>query len=273
MEKSTESAADRGGDKVQSLPPQAGAAIPAEQLERIIARASALQYAAGDGEQRRIPEQDVISIGEEVGLAPEYVRRALSEYRVDALLPPPPDEHPLLTRLFGPSFTRVRRAIRGDAAALHRAFEARLEQRESMRPVRRRETESVWEPSRGLASSIERALDFEGRGYELSQLGPLSVVAAPTDQDQSLVTVTADLSEARKEQLNNWGVGVGVPAAVLGLLALTSQPLWLLLWVPGTIAGVIGAGYVIHWTMRSKRRRVAMLLEGLLDQLEIGFHR
>ena len=261
------------GDKVQSLRPRSGVQIPVEQLERIIARASALQQASGDGEQRRLSEDDVISIGEEVGLAPEHVRRALTEYRTDALVPALPDEHPLLTRWVGPAFTRVRRAIHGDASDVHREFEYRLEQRESMRPVRRRSTESVWEPNKGIASSIERALDLEGRGYELTQLGSLSVVAVPTDQDQSLVTVTADLTAARKDLLSNWSMSIMLPLTILGMMALTSQPLWLLLWVPAAIAGLAGVGYGVSWSMRGKRRRAALLLEGLLDQLELGFRR
>lgn len=259
-------------DTVQPLRLQSGAAIPVEQLERIIARASHLQHAAGDGAQRRIPEEDVINIGEEVGLSPEYVRRALSEYRTDALLPPPPDEHPLLTRLLGPSFTRVRRVIEGDASEVHRAFEYRLEQRESMRPVRRRGTESVWEPNKGIASSIERALDLEGRGYELSQLKSLDVVATPTDDAQCLVTLTADLAEARKEHLSNWSL-VLLPLIILTLQAFLTGSLWLLLLVPLMFAGLGGVAYGVQWSMRSKRRRAALLLEGMLDQLELTARR
>lgn len=141
-----------------------------------------------------------------------------------------------------------------------------------MRPIRRRATESVWEPNKGIASSIERAMDSEGRGYELTQLKSVSVVAAPTGPDESLVTLTADLAEARKEHLTNWSMCL-LPLVIFSFQAYFSQPLWLLLLVPAMIGGLFGIAYGVEWSMRSKRRRAALLLEGMFDQLELGFRR
>ncbi len=245
-------------------------AVPAEQLERIIARASVFQHAAGDGEQRRLSEEEVVSIGQEVGLEPEYVRRALAEYRADSLVPPAPSEHPLVTRLLGPGYARARRVMRGNAADIHRRFERHLKLDERMRPVRLRSTESVWEPDTSWTSKLTRALDFEGRGYELSQLKSISIVTAPASDQESLVTLTADLAEERKEQLSGWFIGlVFVTAFVLLPFFLSKAWLWLLLG-PALVAGIGMAIWSIHTSLKRKRKRAALLLEGLLDQLEIS---
>lgn len=247
-------------------------AIPAEQLERVIARASILQHADGDGEQRNLTEAEIIAIGREVGLAPEYVRRALAEYRAEALAPPSPEDHPWLERLFGPAYARVRRVMPGDPQDIHRAFERRLRGEESMRAIRLRGTASVWEPDSSWMSKLTRALDLEGRGFELSQLKSLSIVTAPASPHESLVTLTADLSETRSEHLQGWGWGAGF--VLFGLFALAwaeigiaSAWFWSLT-LPLAAGAVAAAAFAIQQAMSSRRRRAALLLEGLLDQLE-----
>lgn len=263
----------RSDDNIHSLHGQSTSEaydVPAEQLERIIARASVLQHAAGDSEQRRLSEAEILSIGQEVGLSSEHVRRALAEYRADSLVPPAPEEHPLLTRLLGPAHARARRIMRGDAHEIHREFERRMRSDERMRPVRIRGTESVWEPDTSWTSKLTRALDLEGRGYELAQLKSVNIVTAPASVHETMVTLTADLSEERKEQLNGWGMALFfISLFVIVPFFVSKAWLWLLLG-PALIIGIVGAAWIIHTSMNSKRRRAALLLEGLLDQLEIA---
>ncbi len=250
-------------------------AIPAEQLERVIARASILQHAEGDGAQRQLSEAEIIGIGKEVGLEPEYVRRALAEYRAEALAPPAPDDHPWMERLFGAAHTRVRRVMRGNPQDIHRAFESRLRGDESMRAIRLRGTASVWEPDSSWMSKITRALDLEGRGFELTQLKSLSIVTAPASPNESLVTLTADLSETRSEHLQGWSFGlfsVFFLALMLGVGSWAGNAntwVWLLVPLLTAVTAVI-ATFMIQRSMESRRRRAALLLEGLLDQLEFS---
>ncbi|MFU8831866.1 MAG: hypothetical protein ACNA7J_06875 [Wenzhouxiangella sp.] len=262
-------------ERVHHLPPQGQRPgtdafdVPAEQLERIIARASVLQHAAGDSEQRQLSEQEIIGIGQEVGLAPEHVRRALSEYRADALMPPPPEEHPLLTRLLGHGHARVRRVVRGDAPAVHAEFEHHLRRDERMRPVRLRGNESVWEPDGSWASKLTRALDLEGRGYELAQLKSVNIVTAPASEQETLVTLTADLGEERRELLHGWGIATPIVLVVLTVTGVLS-------WWLTVLAAIVAAIVFPVWMRRAldgKRRRAALLMEGLLDQLELRLGR
>lgn len=244
--------------------------LPADQLERIIARASVLQHAAGDVEGRRLSEEEIVAIGQEVRLDPDYVRQALAEYRTDSLVPPAPAEHPLLARIFGPAHARARRVMRGQPGEIHRDFERRLRPEERMRPVRLRGSESVWEPDSGLTSKITRALDFEGRGFELAQLQSVSIATAPASTDETMVTLTADLGEARKEQITGWGMGLlFVTIFLLAPFIFDGPWRWLLLG-PAVLGGIAIATASIHVSMNNKRRRAALLLEGLLDQLEMA---
>ena len=246
-------------------------AIPAEQLERVIARASILQHAEGDGEQRQLSEAEIIGIGKEVGLDPEYVRRALGEYRAETLAPPLPEDEAWLKTLLGPAYARVSRVLRGDPKDIHRTFEVRLRGEESMHPVRLRGTASVWEPDPSWMSKLTRALDLEGRGFELSQLKSLSITTAPASPTESLVTLTADLTETRSDQLETamWWVGAAIIAALSGWLFFDMPAFGIWLASPLLVlATMIIAFFTIRRNLEAQRRRAALLLEGLLDQLE-----
>lgn len=242
--------------------------IPAEQLERIIARASVLQNALGDSEARRLSEEEIISIGREVGLSAEHVRRALAEYRADSLVPPEPVEHPLVARLLGPGHARARRVVSGDPVELHRRFEHHMITRERMRAVRLRSTESVWEPDTSWSGKLGRALDFNGQGHEVAKLNTVGIVTAPASSTEAMVTLTADVREERKEQLMGWGIGLVMVAVFVLVPYFTKTPwLWLLLG-PVLAAATAGAIWAVRSAIDAKRQRIALLLEGLLDQLE-----
>ncbi len=257
---------------IHESPPGDAFAVPAEQLERVIARASVLQHATGDGEQRQLSEEEIIAIGREVGLEPEHVRRALAEYRAEALAPDLPDDHPLLTRHFGQPFARVQRVVRGDPQDIHRAFERHLRAEESMRAIRLHSTASVWEPDSSWKGKLSRALNLEGRSFELTQLKSFSIGTAPASPNESLVILTADLKEERTEQIQGWGFSLGalmalalVGAAVEGLSAWY----WLLIMALAAAGSALGA-FAIRTSMDNRRRRAALLLEGLLDQIEFS---
>jgi hypothetical protein len=258
--------------RVHELPPRSRSEafdIPADQLERIIARASVLQHAAGEGEQRRLNEGEILSIGQEVGLSSEHVRRALSEYRAEALSPPEPDDNPVLKRLVGPAFARVRRVVPGSADRLSREIDRMMREQERLRPVRQRGNFSVWEPDQSLGSKITRALDFEGRGYELSELKSLEIAVAAADEESSLVTLSTDLSKGRNEQLQGWGLWAPFVVLILTLTGVLSP--WL--GVPVLLAGIIAVPAGVRWWLDNRRRRTMLLLEGVLDQVEMRARR
>lgn len=241
--------------------------IPPEQIERIIARASVLQNTAGETDGRRLSPEELVTIGREVGLSAEFVRRAIAEYRADALAPPAPQDHPLLEKALGPAHVRVRRVIRGTPEAVHRDFEQRMREDEVMQPVRRRSTESVWRRDSSLMGKLQRGLDFSGREYELVRLESVEMAAAPASDDSALVTLTADMTNIRKDTATGWAVGAGVVWLVLTYRLLEGTG-WGLLSVPALVASAAGAAIAIRMTMANRRRRVGLVMEGVLDRLE-----
>jgi hypothetical protein len=240
-------------------------AIPADQLEKLIARASVLEHAEGFGDKRLLSEEEVISIGQEVGLSAEYVKRALAEYRAESLSPAAPDDHPLVKRIVGPAYARVRRVVPGKAESVHRHLERLLTEQESLRARRQRGTSSVWEPNQSLGSKIMRALDFEGRGYELSKLESLQIAVAAADEHSSLVTMTTDMRNARRDYLAGWTSAPMIILIMFTWVGLISPWVGTLLLLTSLLLVTVG----VRWALDSMRRRNVLLLEGVIDQLEL----
>ena len=84
-----------------------------------------------------------------------------------------------------------------------------------------------------------------------------------------MVTLTADLSDDRSELLGGWGWTLGALAIVGLVFIITSGDWWSWLLLIGAVAGTAVAPFLVARSFRAARRRTALLLEGLLDQLEL----
>src|SRR5437764_354912 len=80
-------------------------------LERVLARAGELQSSAGDAPSEGFTEEQIIDLGNEVGLAPEHLRQALAEERTRPLAPEA--EHGLAARVIGPALVHASRTVAG----------------------------------------------------------------------------------------------------------------------------------------------------------------
>src|SRR5690349_1584708 len=78
-------------------------------LDRILKRAGELQVSAADPAEEMTEEQ-LIALGQEVGITPQHLRQAIAEERTRPALP---DEPGLTDRWVGPSAVSARRVIRG----------------------------------------------------------------------------------------------------------------------------------------------------------------
>lgn len=258
-----------GGDERAS--PDGSPSVPAGRLESIIRRATELQFAEGEGGRELLSEEEVLRIGREVGLEPRHVRRALAESHARDLLPDEPADEGLLRRVAGGAVVRASRVVPGDLAEVQRRVEQHLESRQSLRAVRRRRGRSVWEPSEGLVDKMQRALDVAGRGYELAEARRVEVAVAQLEEGRSLVTLTADLRNVRREQAVAWGsVSAGGFSGVGVLLAVATGMPWFLA-VPAALAGAAATTSLgVGRTLDRRRDRVRTATEGLLDRLETG---
>lgn len=253
-------------------PGEGAARIPSGQLEQIVRRASELQRHQGVDEPGALTEEEIIRIGAEVGLEPQYLRRAIAEAHAESLLPAAPPELPVVDTLCGPSWVRVQRVVAGSGERLQRRIEAQLSERESLKAIRRRNGASVWEPASGWLDQLQRGLDFSGHGYHLADARSIELTMAPLERDYSLVTLTADLGKQRGGYLSAWAGGIGGPA--LALLLVGSSKLGLgvaltsVLGLGLAAAAVAGIALATRWSMANLRRRTALKLDGVLDRVD-----
>ena len=271
-------AADEAGEEASLGGPPAErtsgpATVTREQLERVIRRASDLQFrgsAAADGD---VGAGEVVQIGAEVGLEERYVRQALAEVRAESLIPEAPLDDGLLLRLCGPGSVSASRVVPGGPAEVEANLEAYLRDEELLRQVRSRRGGALWEPGTGLVSQMRRSLDVSGRRYMIAKARNLQVTSQALESGWSLVTLTADLRNLRGERLGGWfaGLALGGGAAGVGLYAATGGGVLPVLGGIAILAGSVAiASISVRANMRKVRQRMELALQGLLDRLERG---
>ncbi len=238
--------------------------IPAEDLESIVRRASELQNRHGSAGTHSLTEAEVVDIGQQVGLEPDYVRRAIAEVYAESLVPKQPPGNALLDLLAGDARVEVRRVIAGNPARIQEQLEAELREREKLAPLRRRLGRSVWEASKGTFARLERFMNFSGREYALAEIRQVDLAVAELEPGWSLVTVTADLGNRRDESL--YGAGGGVLAAAVAAFLLAGESAGA--GVAIALLGAAAAAPWLRWSLGRRRARIAVLLEGLVDRAE-----
>lgn len=254
----------------RSRAPGSDADLPADRLEHVIRRAAELQHAAGEGSPDTLSGDEVVRIGREVGLEPQHVRRALAEQRAESMLPDLPEDR-LPLQWLGSGIVRGSRAVPGDRRGVQEKVEEHFRTRESLRAVRRRPGRSLWEPAGGLMSKMQRTLDVGGRGYELAEARSVELSVSQLEEGWSLVALTVDARNLRSQHGVNWVAGssavwlfgFAVLEMGLGLPAVLSGPLA----AAGTAGSAAAGG---RWSFGKKRRRLRLVVSGLLDRLEQG---
>lgn len=248
-------------------------ALDRSAVERVLARASELQAATPDS-LGLLSEEQLLELGQEVGLSPAAMRQALAEERSRVSLPAEDD---LAGRLFGPRTAVSSRTVRGSPERVLALLDAWM-QRDELLQVRRRFPDRLtWEPRRDLWGSLRRGLNVGGRGYALSRAAEVGATVVPVDEGRVLVHLTADLGPARRARLQLGGATAATGVATGGSLALLAA----MVAVPGLleVAAVVtaaalpslaglGGGYAVARQHTAVVTRVQLALEQLLDRLE-----
>lgn len=249
----------------------ATARVSQDQLERVIHRAAELQFRQGEASDDSLEATEVVRIAEEVGLQGRYVRQALAEMRADALLPARPEDLSTATRLWGEASVVAARVVPGEPDHVLSTLATFLADRESLRCVRDRPGQQVWEPASDLMSQIQRSLDFGGRGYELARARTLSIMAQSLEEGRSLVSITADISNQRTGYAAGWYGSLGTFGLGSALGAILGGGAPALIVVPAVIGGVgLVSTLGTSRTLARRRGRMELAVQGLLDRLERG---
>jgi hypothetical protein len=236
-----------------------------QDLEALIQRASEL-----DSETGKVPElseTDVVRIASDVGLSEGSIRRALAEYRGGGgeLLA----DHGWLTKVVGSSLVKATREVPRPAEEVRLELENHFQSNESLRLIRRTRGTSLWEPDRGLVSSLLRGLDFSGRGYQLAKkTQAIELDVVPLGEESCHVSLTTDFRSQRAGWFWGLGIGAGVPLA-FGTTAVIAGSLD----IPNALTALSPAFVVASMALaRSGYQKAVgklrLVLDGLLDRVE-----
>lgn len=238
--------------------------LSSSELEAVIRRAVELQSAqsaqAGAPEEG-VSEAEVLRIGQELGLEPVLVRRAISDVRGRA-----PEDHGALGRVMGPGVVRAARTVRRPAAALGMHLEEYLVRCEYMVVQRRFRDRTRYVRGSGMGAVLGRAARKFGSSHAALDLAQVDVAVSAIDDETSLVELTVDTGTVRTGLaagglLGSGGAAAGLTAAVLAtpiidVIALAGIPL-----VVGTMWGMRGIYGAVRHSAQDE-------LESFLDRVE-----
>lgn len=248
--------------------PPGGSGLPARrlssnELEAVIKRAVELQTARETEMTDGLTDGEVVRIGQDLGIEPHLVRRAIAEVRGR-----PPEEHGLVAGLMGPGTARAARTIRRPAVELGIFLEKYLLEVEFMVVERRFPDRTRYVRARGMGAALGRTFGKMGSRVAPLDLETIDVGVALADEDSSVVTLSVDLSTIRTgTAVGGWlgGLGGGGTVAAV-ILASTAPPLLAVAGVGVLAAGVLGSRGAYRLIARQTHNK----LEGFLDRLEHG---
>jgi len=246
--------------------PRPAAPLSRSALERVLARAAQLQAASGDADEAgALSEEQLIELGNEVGLSGEALRQALAEERSRTLVP---EESGWLAALTGAAAVSAARTVPGSPATVLGALDAWMQRTEALQVKRRFADQLVWEARRDVFSLIRRALPLWGRGVELVPAGDVSAIAAAVAPDKAHVRIVADFTATRSQRAaTGAGLAVVLLLGALPLMAIGIAPA--LASAPAALAALL-ALFVTRRLYRQLVARAQVALEQALDRLEFG---
>lgn len=255
---------DSGGN-LPAKPPAPGGGLPARrlsshELEAVIRRAVEIQAAAGTPDEG-ISEAEVIRIGQELGLDPATVRRAITDVRGR-----PPEEHGVLARTMGPGSIRAARTVRRPAAAVGLLLEEYVLKCEYMVVQRRFPDRTRYVRGTGVGAALGRAARKFGASHAAMDLAQLDVSVSALDEESCLVELSVDTANARAGLAAGAAVvGGGVASGIAAFaLATTVVDPVALLGLPALLASWWGARGIYGAVRHSTQDR----LESFLDRVE-----
>jgi hypothetical protein len=235
--------------------PGLGRHLERRAVDRVLKRAVELQ-AAEHGGVDGLDEQQLTQIAEEIGIAPQHLRRALAEERIGlGHAEPRPG---LGQRLLGPQKLTVGRAFRGDPRILLGAGAEWLEREESLRISRKLADGLSAEPDPRTLAKLRSALGLARGTGQLRKADSVVLRVERLDDAEVLVTATADMLAGRRRAAAGMGVLLAL-SIVLGVVAAA-------VFGPFAWVGVSMLGVALAAAWRFERLRELEAVERGLDR-------
>lgn len=233
-------------------------------LERILRRAAELQASdreIGEG----LSGEEVLTLGDEVGIPRSYLRQAILEERSRPEAAAP---RGLLDRLVGPAELSAVRVVRGEPAQLEPALIGWMDKHELLAVQRHQPGRIAWERLGGVQSAFRRTMATleSGRArFMLARADAVHAVITPLEPGYAHVALGATLREARGGVAAGAGVLLALGLGGSGVL-FTLDALWAVAALPGP------AGIALAWATARRygpvAARVQLGLERALDHVE-----
>lgn len=230
---------------------------PAE-VELVLRRAAELNARRQD-QSYTISTEVLIQVAAAAGIPERDVRRALRDvYSEEA-----EEAHSLATRLYGPVKVRTVREIEQSVDSVLEYLEYLLRREQGLKLRRKTAASSLWDAG-DILGPMRRMLDFSGQ-RPLQRARCVELQVEPVEKERSHVSITADVSGQRAENL--WAGGIlgatlAVPLAIAGF-----ADAWFFLFVLPALAAP-GLGFKLAY--HKARSDMRLVLEHLLDAAESG---
>jgi hypothetical protein len=252
--------------------------VPSDKLTRkevdfVLRRAGEIDKHAPGSERasdEAISVQELVKLGEEVGLRPEALNQALAEVRRG--VPVEPEANGPLDRALGAGRVVVSRVVGAPIETVRRAVDRFL--RDQLMTVRRHHGDRVeWERAQGIWPGLVRSLDFSKR-YAFSLVSRVETILSREGPDggDTAITFNIDVSEMRRERFTQMGLRAGMAFVLLGLGGAAMVPGFGVYDIVALAGGGVAAGGILALERRrymESRSRVALAPERFLDLLAL----
>jgi hypothetical protein len=250
---------DRPPSRLPAQP--APRSLTTTELEAVIRRAIELQASHPTRGDDGVSEADVVRIGQELGLEPAAVRRAMAEVRGR-----PPEERGALDGFVGAAIVRASRVVQRPALEVAKVLDRHLRDVELMVPQRRFGDRTVYVRDSSISAGLARFTRGFARAQQPLNLKQLDVAVSAIDAGSCLVEASVNLNAVRGGLFAGVFGSSGVLAtgwATAVWATAVADPL-MLLGLPVLLGGWAGTRAIYSQITRNNRDR----LELLLDRLE-----
>jgi hypothetical protein len=235
-------------------------------LERIIQRATELQTADRDIGDSLTPDQ-VIELGNEVGIPARYLQQALLEERAR---PPAPEATGILDHVIGPGTVTAQRVVRGEPGRLQRQLLQWIEENELLTVQRELPGRVTWEPLRGMQVALRRSAAVLGSGrrpFMLERASRVIATIATLEPGYALVALQGEVRNVRASLVGG-SLACAISGGLVSAVLATMTPFLWVAAVPAVLC--LGASAAMLRQYAPVVERTQLGLERVLDHLERG---
>jgi hypothetical protein len=233
-------------------------------LERILQRAAELQASEHDVGEGLTPDE-VVKLGDEVGIPGRYLRQAMLEEQSRL---PGGQSKGLIDSAVGPHEIAAARVVRGDPESAERAVLEWMSKNELLNLQRHQPGRLSWEKMTGVQAAMRRGMStLEGAKarFMLSRANVVRATITPLEAGFCHVTISAELRGTRAGYLGGSATVGGAGALATGVL-VTLNAFWIVAVLP-VVAGA-GLAYIVSRQYRPIVERTQLGLERALDHVE-----